>query len=67
MLFSKENNTNGCQFGISFEATSHLDETNVVFGKAIEGLDVLKKIESVRCKKYEPSKKVLVTNCGQSQ
>jgi peptidyl-prolyl cis-trans isomerase B (cyclophilin B) len=37
--------TGGSQFFICFEPQSHLDGKHTVFGKVIEGLDVLDKIE----------------------
>ena len=34
-------NTNGSQFFIIYEATPHLDDRHAVFGRVVEGLDVL--------------------------
>lgn len=41
-------NTNGSQFFITFKQTSWLDRRHVVFGKLLEGGDVLDKIEAVK-------------------
>lgn len=40
-------NTNGSQFFITFVDTPWLDDHHAVFGKIIEGLDVLDKIEAI--------------------
>jgi peptidylprolyl isomerase len=58
-------NTNGSQFFITTAATSWLDGKHVVFGKLVEGLDVLKVIEEQGTSAGTPRTKVVVANCGQ--
>lgn len=58
-------NTNGSQFFICTEVTSWLDGKHVVFGKVVEGMDVVKKMEAVGSQRGTPSAKVVITNSGQ--
>merc|ERR1711865_460258 len=57
--------TNGSQFFLCTAKTSHLDGKHVVFGKVIEGMDVVKAIEGVGSSGGETSKKVVVADSGE--
>jgi peptidylprolyl isomerase len=58
-------NTNGSQFFITTVATSWLDGHHVVFGKVVEGMDVVKAIEKVGSSNGATSKKAVVSGCGE--
>jgi len=57
-------NTNGSQFFLCTAKTSHLDGKHVVFGKVVEGLDVVKAIEAVGSGEGKTSKKVVIAESG---
>ncbi|KAK9165178.1 hypothetical protein Scep_000369 [Stephania cephalantha] len=58
-------NTNGSQFFICTAETSWLDGKHVVFGKVVDGFDVVKAVEKVGSRNGTTSKTVVVADCGQ--
>ncbi|XP_071322679.1 peptidyl-prolyl cis-trans isomerase-like [Trachinotus anak] len=58
-------NTNGSQFFICTARTEWLDGKHVVFGRIVEGMDVVEKIETFGSKNGKTSAKVVIANCGQ--
>merc|ERR1711862_691643 len=57
-------NTNGSQFFITTVKTSWLDGRHVVFGKVIEGMDVVSKVEAVGSSSGTPQKTVIINDAG---
>ena len=58
-------NTNGSQFFICTEKTPWLDGKHVVFGSVVEGLDVIRKVESFGSQSGKTSKTITIADCGQ--
>ncbi len=58
-------NTNGSQFFITTVVTSWLDGKHVVFGKVVEGMDVVKKMEAAGSQSGTTKVDVVIADCGQ--
>jgi len=58
-------NTNGSQFFICTAKTDWLDGKHVVFGQVVEGLDLVKKMESMGSQSGKTKVPVAIADCGQ--
>ena len=57
--------TNGSQFFICTSKTEWLDGKHVVFGKIIEGMNIIKDVEKLGSRSGRTSKKVIISDCGE--
>ena len=58
-------NTNGSQFFISTVQNGYLDGRHVVFGKVVDGMDTVKKIETLGTESGQPKAKIVIADCGE--
>ena len=62
---NKGKDSNKSQFFITLKKQPTLDGKHVVFGRVVEGMEVVRKVEAVGCKEGTTSAEVVITDCGE--
>ena len=60
-------NTNGSQFFLTTAVTGWLDGKHVVFGRVVEGMDVVQTVEGVGSSSGGCRSPVVVADCGEEK
>lgn len=60
-------NKNSSQFYITTVPCTHLDNTNVAFGKVVRGLDVIIEMSEIPRVNDVPQQNIVISNCGEFQ
>jgi peptidyl-prolyl isomerase F (cyclophilin D) len=58
-------NTNGSQFFICMATVPQLDGRHVVFGRVVEGMDVVHKMEEYGSEIGKPRSNIIIADCGE--
>lgn len=59
-MANSEANTNGSQFFITFRSCGHLDGKHAVFGRVIDGLQLLDKLENIETERNDKPKQDII-------
>ena len=57
--------SNGSQFFLTTVPCDWLNGKHVVFGRVVDGMDVVTAVEALGTKSGKPTKKVIITDCNE--